>query len=33
VDGSVSEMGPAVDFDIKVMKLVVLLSQLLKILL
>jgi len=33
VEGSASEMGPVVDFDIKMMKLVVLLSQLLKILL
>jgi hypothetical protein len=33
VDGSVSELGPVVGFVIKVMKLVILLSQLLKILL
>ena len=32
VDGSVSKLRPLVDFVIKVMKLVVLLSQLLKIL-
>jgi hypothetical protein len=32
VDGSVSTLRPLVDFVIKVMKLVVLLSQLLKIL-
>ena len=33
MDGSVSELAPVADFVIKVMKLVVLVSQLLKVLL